>query len=80
MSAAEVFTPTSFPTHTYVQRNELLHEKLLSQWIESSADEDGMAVFDGRISRSGEVAAAGTLTVFQPLDNSFVEGECARDG
>ena len=36
LSAAEVFTPTSFPTHTYVQRNELLHEKLLSQWIESS--------------------------------------------
>ena len=58
----------------------LCGEVLDVEVIESSADEEGMAVFDGRISRSGEVAAAGTLTVFQPLDNSFVEGECARDG
>lgn len=32
----EVFTPTSFPKYTYVQRKELLHETLLSQWIETS--------------------------------------------
>ncbi|MDQ3335407.1 MAG: hypothetical protein M4D80_09600 [Myxococcota bacterium] len=34
--ASEVFTPTSFPTHTYVPRERLLHEKLLSNWIEST--------------------------------------------
>jgi predicted hotdog family 3-hydroxylacyl-ACP dehydratase len=47
--------------------------------IESSEDEEGMAVFEGRIRRSGEVLAAGTLTVFQPLDNAFLARECARD-
>lgn len=34
--AAEVFTPTSYPTHTYVQRDELHHERLLDQWRQSS--------------------------------------------
>lgn len=34
--AAEVFTPTSYPTHTYVQRDELHHERLLVQWRQSS--------------------------------------------
>ena len=33
--AAEVFTPFSFPTHTYVQRDELHHERLLEQWRQS---------------------------------------------
>src|SRR5262245_62805874 len=31
-----VFTPTSYPTHTYVQRDELLHERLLEEWMRSS--------------------------------------------
>ena len=35
-------------------------------------DEDGRAVFDGRICRAGEVLASGTLTVFQPPDDSFL--------
>ena len=35
-SSAEVFTPTSFPTHTYVQRDELHHERLLREWTRSS--------------------------------------------
>ena len=47
--------------------------------IESSEDEEGMAVFDGRIRRSGEVLATGTLTVFQPPDDTFLAKECARD-
>jgi predicted hotdog family 3-hydroxylacyl-ACP dehydratase len=47
--------------------------------IESSEDEDGMAVFDGRIRRAGEVIASGVLTVFQPPDDSFLERECARN-
>ena len=34
--AAEVFTPTSYPRYTYVQRNELHHERLLAQWMQSS--------------------------------------------
>ncbi|HEU0030282.1 MAG TPA: hypothetical protein VFQ53_06615 [Kofleriaceae bacterium] len=36
LSAAEVFTPTSFPTHTYVPRNEHHHERLLKQWTQTS--------------------------------------------
>jgi predicted hotdog family 3-hydroxylacyl-ACP dehydratase len=47
--------------------------------VESSVDEEGRAVFDGRIRRAGEVVASGSLTVYQPADNSFLEGECARD-
>jgi hypothetical protein len=36
LSAAEVFTPTSYPTYTYVPRDQLHHERLLRQWVESS--------------------------------------------
>lgn len=36
LSAAEVFTPTSYPTYTYVPRDELHHERLLGQWAQSS--------------------------------------------
>jgi hypothetical protein len=35
LSAAEVFTPTSYPTYTYVPRDDLHHERLLRQWQES---------------------------------------------
>src|SRR5512140_698422 len=34
--SSEVFTPTSFPTYTYVQRDELHHERLLREWLRSS--------------------------------------------
>jgi len=47
--------------------------------IESSEDEEGRAVFDGIIRRGGQVVASGTLTVFQPADDSFLDRECARD-
>ena len=47
--------------------------------VESSEDEYGMAVFDGRIRRAGQVLATGMLTVFQPPDDSFLEQEFARD-
>jgi predicted hotdog family 3-hydroxylacyl-ACP dehydratase len=46
---------------------------------ESSEDDAGWAVFDGRILCDGVVVAAGTLTVFQPPDDEFLETECARD-
>src|SRR5678815_2078324 len=36
LSAAEVFTPTSYPHHTYVPRDQLHHERLLRQWAQSS--------------------------------------------
>jgi len=36
LSAAEVFTPTSYPTYTYVPRDDLHHERLLRQWAQSS--------------------------------------------
>lgn len=36
LSSAEVFTPTSFPSHTYVTRMELHNERLLREWMRSS--------------------------------------------
>jgi hypothetical protein len=36
LSSGEVFTPTSYPTHTYVKRDELHHERLLEEWSRSS--------------------------------------------
>jgi hypothetical protein len=36
LSSAEVFTPTSYPTHTYVVRDDLHHERLLGEWMRSS--------------------------------------------
>ena len=36
LSSAEVFTPNSYPTHTYVERDHLHHERLLREWIRSS--------------------------------------------
>jgi predicted hotdog family 3-hydroxylacyl-ACP dehydratase len=57
----------------------LCGEILEVEVIESSEDEEGMAVFDGSIRRSGEVLATGTLTVFQPPDDTFLARECARD-
>jgi predicted hotdog family 3-hydroxylacyl-ACP dehydratase len=54
-------------------------ETLQVQVVESSEDEEGRAVFDGSISRGDTVVATGTLTVFQPPDDSFLDRECARD-
>jgi len=54
-------------------------ETLDVEVIESSEDEEGMAVFAGMIRRSGQVLASGTLTVFQPPDDTFLAKECARD-
>jgi hypothetical protein len=34
--ANEVFTPNSYPTHTYVRRDDLHHERLLREWARSS--------------------------------------------
>ncbi|HUJ61923.1 MAG TPA: hypothetical protein VLX92_25635 [Kofleriaceae bacterium] len=36
LSSHDVFTPNSYPTHTYVQRDEPQHERLLREWIRSS--------------------------------------------
>ena len=54
-------------------------EALRIEVVESSEDEEGRAVFDCTISRAGERLAAGVLTVYQPLDDTFLEAECARD-
>jgi len=51
-------------------------EALAVEVIESSEDEEGRAVFDCRICGEGQVLASGTLTVYQPADNSFIEREC----
>jgi hypothetical protein len=36
LSSAEVFTPTSYPKYTYVERDHLHHERLLREWMRSS--------------------------------------------
>jgi hypothetical protein len=36
LTPAEVFTPTSYPTYTYVQRDDLHHERLMRQWREAA--------------------------------------------
>jgi 3-hydroxymyristoyl/3-hydroxydecanoyl-(acyl carrier protein) dehydratase len=54
-------------------------DALAVEVIKSSEDEDGRAVFDCRIFSAGQVIASGTLTVFQPADNSFIERECMRN-
>jgi predicted hotdog family 3-hydroxylacyl-ACP dehydratase len=54
-------------------------ETLQVEVIESSLDEQGWAVFDGTISCGGTVVASGRLTVLQPLDDAFLEAECARN-
>lgn len=56
-----------------------LGDRLDVEVVESSEDEEGRAVFDGKIRRDGRVVATGTLTVFQPADDSFLDRECARD-
>lgn len=55
-------------------------EMLLIDVLESSEDEAGRAVFDGTITRNGGVVATARLTVFQPPDDSFLQGELARHG
>lgn len=37
VTASQVFTPNSFPTYSYVKRDELHHERLLAEWARSSS-------------------------------------------
>lgn len=47
--------------------------------VTQSSEEAGWAVFDCVIcGAAGEQLASGTLTVFQPPDDSFIDAECAR--
>jgi predicted hotdog family 3-hydroxylacyl-ACP dehydratase len=54
-------------------------ERLTVDAVRSSEDEEGRGVFDCRILRAGAVVAAGTLTVFQPTDGSFLDAERKRN-
>jgi predicted hotdog family 3-hydroxylacyl-ACP dehydratase len=54
-------------------------EQLVVDGVRSSEDEQGRGVFDCRILRDGVVVAAGTLTVFEPTDGSFLEAERNRN-
>ena len=36
LSSSDVFQPNDFPKHTYVQRDDLHHERLLREWTRSS--------------------------------------------
>jgi len=54
-------------------------EALIVDAARSSEDEEGRGVFDCRISSSGRLLASGMLTVYQPQDEAFLDGERRRD-
>jgi predicted hotdog family 3-hydroxylacyl-ACP dehydratase len=54
-------------------------DQLQIEVMRSSEDEEGRGVFDCIMSMDGAVVAAGTLTVFEPKDGSFIEAEKARN-
>ena len=53
--------------------------RLQIEVVRSSEDEEGRGVFDCSIVMDGAAIAAGTLTVFEPKDGSFLEAERMRD-
>jgi len=54
-------------------------DQLRIEVVRSSEDEEGRGVFDCSIAMDGVAVAAGTLTVFEPKDGSFLEAERMRD-
>jgi predicted hotdog family 3-hydroxylacyl-ACP dehydratase len=54
-------------------------ERLIVEVLRSSEDEEGYGVFDCRISGDGRPLASGTLTVFQPQDDTFLTAERDRN-
>jgi predicted hotdog family 3-hydroxylacyl-ACP dehydratase len=54
-------------------------DRLQIEVVRSSEDEEGRGVFDCRIAMDDAAIAAGTLTVFEPKDGSFLEAERMRD-
>jgi predicted hotdog family 3-hydroxylacyl-ACP dehydratase len=54
-------------------------DQLRIEVVRSSEDEEGRGVFDCSIAMDGAAIAAGTLTVFEPKDGSFLEAERMRD-
>ena len=54
-------------------------DRLQVEVVRSSEDEEGRGVFDCSITMDGAAIAAGTLTVFEPKDGSFLEAERMRD-
>ena len=54
-------------------------DRLQIEVVRSSEDEEGRGVFDCSMTMAGAVVAAGTLTVFEPKDGSFLEAERARN-
>ena len=53
--------------------------RLVVEVVCSSMDSDGRGVFDCRILSGGTCVAAAILTVYQPVDDSFIQAERARD-
>ena len=54
-------------------------DRLQIEVVRSSEDEEGRGVFDCSIAKDGAAIAAGTLTVFEPKDGSYLEAERARN-
>lgn len=53
--------------------------QLIVEVICSSMDSDGRGVFDCRILSGGTCVATAILTVYQPINDSFIQIERARD-
>lgn len=54
-------------------------DELLVEVVRSTEDEEGRGVFDCSMSMAGAKVAAGTLTVFEPKDGTFLDAERARN-
>lgn len=74
LSAAVVFTPTSYPTYTYVPRDQLHHERLLRQWWESNTQiasvsgpsKAGKTVLVQRVAGEGSLIVVSGASVRSP--------------
>src|SRR6476659_6144635 len=74
LSSSEVFTPTSYPTHTYVVRDDLHHERLLREWIRQStqiasvsgASKVGKTVLVQRVVGEGNLVTVSGASVRTP--------------
>jgi predicted hotdog family 3-hydroxylacyl-ACP dehydratase len=54
-------------------------DRLVVEAVCSSEDEIGRGGVDCRILSAGQVVATGTLTVYEPTDDSYIASERARD-
>ena len=77
--AAEVGLLLGIRDYSSARAEFRVGDRLQIEVVRSSEDEEGRGVFDCSIAMDGAEIAAGTLTVFEPKDGSFLEAERMRD-